>query len=101
MLAIVRAINSPWFGVNLDSGNFRTADVYGDLAKIAPYAINVQVKIKIHPAGKSEEPSDFKRLAKLLSTAGYRGYIALEYEGSGDPRQDCPKYIDQIRIAFA
>src|SRR3954467_10846038 len=27
VLAIVRAVKSPWFGVNLDSGNFRTADV--------------------------------------------------------------------------
>ena len=101
VLAIARAVKNPWFGVNLDSGNFHTADVYGDLAKIAPYAINVQVKIAIHPAGKSNEPSDFKRLAQILKTAGYRGYIALEYEGRGDPRQDCPKYIDQIRAAFA
>jgi sugar phosphate isomerase/epimerase len=101
VLAIVRAVKSPWFGVNLDSGNFHTADVYGDLAKIAPYAINVQVKISVHPAGRSEEPSDFKRLAEILKTAGYRGYIALEYEGRADPRTDCPKYIDQIRAAFA
>jgi sugar phosphate isomerase/epimerase len=101
VLAIVRAVKSPWFGVNLDSGNFRTADLYGDLAKIAPYAINVQVKIDIHPPGKSDEPSDFKRLAQILKASGYRGYIALEYEGRGDPRQDCPKYIDQIRAAFA
>jgi sugar phosphate isomerase/epimerase len=101
VLAIVRAVKSPWFGVNLDSGNFRTADVYGDLAKIAPYAINVQVKINIHPLGKPDEPSDFKRLGQILKTAGYRGYIALEYEGRNDPRQDCPKYIDQIRAAFA
>ena len=28
-----------WLGVNLDTGNFRTADPYGDLAKLAPYAI--------------------------------------------------------------
>ena len=82
MLAIVRAVKSPWFGVNLDSGNFRTADIYGDLAKIAPYAINVQIKIDVHPPGKPEEPSDFKRLAQILKTAGYRGYIALEYEGT-------------------
>ena len=101
VLAIVHAVKSPWFGVNLDSGNFRTADIYGDLAKIAPYAINVQVKIHIHPPGKPDEPSDFKRLGQILKTAGYRGYIALEYEGRNDPRQDCPKYIDQIRAAFA
>jgi sugar phosphate isomerase/epimerase len=101
MLAIVRAVSSPWFGVNLDSGNFHSADVYGDLAKIAPYSLNVQIKIEVHPAGKPEEPSDFRRLAEILRTSGYRGYIVLEYEGRGNPREDCPKYIDQIRAAFA
>lgn len=100
ILAIVHGVTSPWFGVNMDTGNFHTADVYGDLAKLAPYSINVQVKISIHPAGKQDEPSDFKRLAQILQTSGYRGYIVLEYEGRNDPRQDCPKYIDQIRAAF-
>ena len=46
LLAIVERVEpSPWFGINFDSGNFRTADPYGDLAKIAPYAINAQVKV--------------------------------------------------------
>jgi sugar phosphate isomerase/epimerase len=101
MLTIVRAVKSPWFGVNLDSGNFRTSDPYGDLAKIAPYSLNVQVKVSIHPAGKSREQSDFKRLAKIMREAGYRGYIVLEYEEKGDPRTECPKYLDQLREAFA
>ncbi len=101
MLAIAHAVKSPWFGINLDSGNFHTADPYGDLAKIAPYALNVQIKVTVHPLGKPAEPSDFQRLGQILKAAGYRGYVALEYEGPGDPRQECPKYIDQIRAAFA
>jgi sugar phosphate isomerase/epimerase len=101
MLAIVHGVKSTWFGVNLDTGNFRTAEPYGDLTKIAPYSLNVQVKVAIHPAGKRGEPSDFKRLARMLREAGYRGYIVLEFEEAGDPRQECRKYIDQIREAFA
>ena len=101
MLELVRGVQSPWFGVNLDSGNFHSADVYGDLAKIAPYAINVQIKVSIQAAGKPKEPSDFKRLAEILRSTGYRGYIVLEYEESGDPPQDCEKYVNQIRAAFA
>ena len=34
MLAIVHDVNSPWFGVNMDTGNFRSADIYGDLASL-------------------------------------------------------------------
>jgi len=101
MLAIVRGVKSVWFGVNVDTGNFRTADPYGDLAKIAPYALNVQVKVMIHPAGKPAEPCDFKRIAQMLRTAGYRGYVVLEFEEKGDPRTECRKYLDQLREAFA
>ena len=41
--------------VNLDGGNFQTPDPYSDLAKIAPYAINVQLKTDLYPGGKHEE----------------------------------------------
>src|SRR5205814_5271240 len=45
ILRFVRDIDSPWFGVNLDGGNFReTADSYGELAQIVPYAVNAQIK---------------------------------------------------------
>jgi sugar phosphate isomerase/epimerase len=101
MLAIVRDVNSPWFGVNMDTGNFHSADVYGDLAKLAPYTLNVQVKVMIHTTGKPVQPSGFGQLAKILRTAGYRGYIVLEFEESGDPRKECKKYIEQMREAFA
>lgn len=101
MLSIVRAVKSPWFGVNMDTGNFRSADVYSDLERIAPYTINVQVKVMIQPAGKEKQPSDFKHLAQILRTAGYRGYIVLEFEETGDPRQECRKYLEQMRTAFA
>lgn len=101
MLKIVRGVESPWFGVNVDTGNFRTADPYGDLAKIAPYALNVQVKVEMHPAGKPAEPADFRRLAQIMRSAGYRGYVVLEFEEKGDPRTECAKYIQELREAFA
>jgi sugar phosphate isomerase/epimerase len=101
MLSIVRDVNSPWFGVNLDTGNFRSVDVYGDLEKLAPYSLNVQVKVVIHPEGQPSQASDYERLAKILRSAGYRGYIVLEFEESGDPRQECRKHIDKLREAFA
>src|SRR3569623_503330 len=47
LLHIMKSVNSEWAGINLDSGNFRTEDPYADLAKIAPYAVTVQVKAAI------------------------------------------------------
>ncbi len=100
LLKLVHDVKSPWFGVNLDTGNFNTPDPYGDLARLAPYAINVQVKVSMHPAGGKREPADFKRLAQILTDAGYRGYIVLEFEEPTDPVLECPRYINELRRAF-
>jgi sugar phosphate isomerase/epimerase len=101
LLKFVHDVDSPWFGVNLDSGNFRTTnDPYAELARIAPYALNVQIKVEMGVGGK-KVPADFKRLAKVIRDANYRGYIVLEYEEAGDVRKECAKYIDQLREAFA
>lgn len=100
LLALVRDVRSPWFGVNLDTGNFHSDDIYGDLARAAPYAVNVQVKVEVAGPDGQRRPTDFSRLAVLLREAGYRGYIVLEYEGSADPRQACPEYVERLREAF-
>lgn len=52
MLAIVREVKSDWFGVNLDTGNFRGPDPYAELAQLAPYAVVVQVKTEVSVSGK-------------------------------------------------
>ncbi|MGQ0635834.1 MAG: sugar phosphate isomerase/epimerase family protein [Planctomycetaceae bacterium] len=97
MLKIVAGVrDSPWFGVNLDAGNFRTPDPYGDLAKIAPYAVNAQIKTDIFPSGRKEE-TDLARVVKILSDAGYRGYLVLEYEGEEEAPRAVPRHIDALR----
>lgn len=101
ILALVRDVQSPWFGVNLDTGNFHGSDPYAELAMVAPYALNVQVKVVVTPADGQRQPADFGRLAALLRDAGYRGYVVLEYEEQEDPRQACPRYIDKLREAFS
>lgn len=101
LLKFVRDVNSPWFGVNLDTGNFHSDDIYGELERVAPYAVNAQVKVVVSGPDGKKKPADFGRLAKILSGAGYRGFVVLEYEEDGDPRVECPKYADQLREAFA
>ncbi len=98
LLEIVRAVNSPWFGINLDTGNFHTADPYADLARCAPYAVNVQVKVEIHRAGaKESEPSDLPRIAQLLRDASYQGWVALEYEATEDPWKAVPTWLSKLK----
>lgn len=100
LLAFVRDVQSPWFGVNLDTGNFHTEDIYGDIAKVAPYALNVQVKLVVSGPDGKREPTNYTCLAKILREANYRGYVVLEFEESGDPREECPKAIEALRTGF-
>ncbi|MEQ8785502.1 MAG: sugar phosphate isomerase/epimerase family protein [Pirellulaceae bacterium] len=100
LLSLVHAVKSPWFGVNLDSGNFHTEDPYADLARIAPYAVNAQIKVVVDRAG-AKEPADYARMAEILRAADYRGYIVLEYEEQGDVRSECKKHLQSLREAFA
>jgi sugar phosphate isomerase/epimerase len=98
MLALVKAIDHRWFGVNWDSGNFHSADPYADLARLAPYAINAQVKTELRLAGAPTKSSaDLPRMFEILRSAGYRGYVALEYEAAEDPRKAVPRLIQDIR----
>lgn len=102
VLDIVRAVKSPWIGLNVDTGNFHTDDPYADLVKIAPYAVNVQMKGEIHRRGQSKsEPADLPRLAKILRDANYQGYVALEYESAEDPWQAVPVLLKRMKELFA
>jgi sugar phosphate isomerase/epimerase len=101
LLEIVKAVKCPWLGVNLDGGNFRTEDPYADLAKVAPYAITVQYKVEIFPGGrKPGVPADAERVAGILREAGYRGWVALEYESAEDPLVAVPKHLADMRKVF-
>ncbi|WP_166826887.1 sugar phosphate isomerase/epimerase family protein [Thalassoroseus pseudoceratinae] len=96
MLSIIEQVDeSPWFGVNFDSGNFRTDDPYRDLAKIAPLAVNAQIKVMVAPNGGGKQPADLPRIISILKDAGYRGYVVLEFEEQ-NPREEIPKFIDQL-----
>ncbi len=101
LLKFVQDVQSPWFGVNLDTGNFHSDDIYGELERVAPYALNVQVKVVVSGPDKKKQPTDYKRIAKLLRDSNYRGYVVLEYEEKGDPREECPKHLQELREAFA
>ena len=101
MMKIVKAVKSPWFAVNFDSGNFHSDDPYADMQKIAPYAVNAQIKIDIRPTGKPKQPADLKRVMKILKDGGYSGYVVLEYEGSDDAYKAIPGYIEKLREAIA
>jgi sugar phosphate isomerase/epimerase len=97
LLDIVKSVRSPWVGINLDTGNFHTDDPYKDLARCAPYAVNVQIKTEVAPRGEKSQPADLKRLAGILREAHYQGYVALEYESAEDPYTAVPRALAELK----
>ncbi len=100
-LAICDAVGEhPWFGVNLDTGNYYT-DPYTELALAAPRAVNVQVKVEVMRSETSpKEPSDFEKIRGILLDAKYRGWVALEYESDEDPYLAIPRYVRELKRLF-
>jgi sugar phosphate isomerase/epimerase len=96
LLDMVRAVQSPWVGINLDSGNFHSDDPYADLVKCVPYAVNVQLKVEMRRRGQAVEAADLGRLVAMLREGGYQGWVVLEYEAKEDPRQAVPRYLEQL-----
>jgi sugar phosphate isomerase/epimerase len=98
VLKIVKAIEGQNFGVNLDTGNFQGSDPYEEIAQLAPYAMNVQVKTEIRQTGaRRKKPADLSRILGILRAAHYSGYIVLEYEAEEDPMTAIPKHIKILR----
>ena len=97
MLKIIERIDqSDWFGINFDSGNFQTDDPYRDMQVIAPWAVNAQIKASVSISGK-KQPADLPRITTILRDAGYRGFVALEYEEPQSPYEAIPQLLDQLR----
>jgi sugar phosphate isomerase/epimerase len=101
MMTLIEAIDHPYFAVNLDTGNFRTEDPYGDLARIAPYAVNVQVKTELSRAGEPKQEADLARLIQILRDVKYSGYVVLEYEAAEDPMTAIPRHVKRLRGLIA
>jgi sugar phosphate isomerase/epimerase len=74
---IVKMVDSEWFGVIVDTGYFISSDPYKEIAAVAPYAVNWQVKTHIGGKGATVK-SDLKRIVRIARESGYRGYLPIE-----------------------
>jgi sugar phosphate isomerase/epimerase len=99
LLAIWRRVNSPWLGLNVDTGNF-PGDPYPELEKLAPHASIVQAKTYYGGGEWYTLEPDFPRIAKIFAKANFRGWVSLEMEGKEDPATAVPKSYAVLRRAF-
>jgi L-ribulose-5-phosphate 3-epimerase len=99
LLRIWREVNSPWLGINADTGNF-PGDPYDGIAKLAPHAAIVQTKTYYGGGEWYTLDLDYKRIAGILKKAGFNGWISLEMEGKEPATTAVPKSLAVLRDAF-
>jgi sugar phosphate isomerase/epimerase len=69
-----------------DFGNFwinetECYDYYQGVEELMPYAKGVSAKSYDFDEGGNETTLDYERLIRIVTSAGYDGYIDVEYEG--------------------
>lgn len=92
---LVHAVNHPWFGINLDFGNYRTP--YEEYACSAPYTVTTHAKVSYRTLSGETARVDYARALPIVAAAGYRGYINIEYEEPEDPRIGVPAFVEELR----
>ncbi len=87
LIALMKAVNKPGFGTLPDFGNFPQQDgkykidVYDAIARMMPYAKGVSAKSYDFDSAGKETKLDYARILKIVTDAGYHGFVGIEYEG--------------------
>jgi sugar phosphate isomerase/epimerase len=102
-LSLIKRVNSDWCAPIVDTGYYKSDDPYADMAAVAPFAVNWQIKQSPVGAG-SEVRTDLKKLVRIIRTAGYRGYLPIEtlsVPGTEyDPFKVVPKFLEEFQQAL-
>ena len=99
VLRVIKAIDSPWLQVTLDTGNF-LEDPYKRLEQLADRTVLLQAKTYYGGGTWYTLELDYARIAKIMKAADYKGYISLEYEGKEDLLEAIPKSLALLRKHF-
>ncbi len=97
ILEILKRVDSPYAGINLDISNFSAAsneEQYAQIEAAIPYATHTHIRDVF---SESHEPIDLDRVWHLFAKGGYKGYMSAEYEGSEDPMTGVPKLLARIK----
>lgn len=100
LLRIANAIDSPWLGVLMDTGNF-LEEPYDKLETIAPQTVFVQAKTYYGGGEWYTLDLDYNRIGKILANVDYKGYVSLEFEGREPADSGVRKSVELFRQAFA
>jgi len=93
ILAILRRVDSPYAGCNLDISNF-DEDPYAQVESLIPYATHTHIRDWY---GKQHQSLDLDRIWQMFAQGGYQGFMSVEYEGEEDAMTGVPKLIEKVK----
>ncbi len=88
LASVIRQVDHPRCGTLPDFGNFQVSpgewyDRYQGVEELMPFAKAVSAKSHDFDAEGNETNTDYHRMMRIVLDAGYRGWVGIEYEGSG------------------
>ncbi len=91
MIALVKAVDHPRFGLLPDFGNFpKGADPYQALDAVMPYAKAVSVKCLDFLPDGTHPAYDLDRMVEIVLKHGYHSWMGIEYSGEPAPTVGIP-----------
>ena len=95
------AVNSPWLKYVLDTGNFfQMADPYAEMEVFFEDLAILHAKVYLGGGMIVSPEIDYGRVASMLESIGYCGYVSIEFEGKAHPNEGIPDGVLTIRTAF-
>jgi sugar phosphate isomerase/epimerase len=103
-LNLLKQTDHAWCAALVDTGKYMTPNPYADIALMAPYAVNWQIKENLFSQADAPR-TDFKKLVTIIRQSGYRGYLPIETLAMGrknyDPFTEVLKVLVELRVAIA
>lgn len=97
ILEIIRRVDSPYAGINLDITHFiptPTQDGYAQIEACIPYATHTHIRYRFD----SGELMDLDRVWQMFAKGAYKGYMSAEYENEKeDAITGVPRLIGDMR----
>jgi sugar phosphate isomerase/epimerase len=90
LAAVMQEVNDDYCGTLPDFGNFRISREQGifydplvGLSELMPYAKGVSAKANQFDSRGNETTIDYPKMMEIVKTAGFNGYIGIEWGGGG------------------
>jgi L-ribulose-5-phosphate 3-epimerase len=101
----LKSVGHPRCGALPDFGNFGDYDRYRGVEELMPLARAVSAKSHAFDARGNETRTDYDRMMRIVTAAGFHGYVGIEYEGDTLPEREgiaaTKRLLERVRAKIA